>query len=125
MSSVFGVILLEIITSQPVIDQTREKSHIGEWVGYRLISGDIKKIMDPSLVDDYDSSSMWKVLELAMSCISQTSSGRPNISQVANELQECLLSENSRKGAGRHDMDSKSSLELSTSFVPEQTPDAR
>lgn len=121
----FGVVLLEIITSQSVIDQTREKSHIGEWVGFRLTNGDIKNIMDPSLVDDYDSSSMWKVLELAMSCISPTSSGRPNMSQVANELQECLLSENSRKGAGRHDMDSKSSLEPSTSFGPVQTPDAR
>ncbi|CAA7020884.1 unnamed protein product [Microthlaspi erraticum] len=120
----FGVVLLEIITSQPVIDQTREKSHIGEWVGFRLTNGHIKNIMDPSLVDDYDSSSMWKVLELAMSCISPTSSGRPNMSQVANELQECLLSENSRKG-GRHDMDSKSSVEPSTSFGPEQTPDAR
>ncbi|XP_024005149.1 probable LRR receptor-like serine/threonine-protein kinase At4g20450 isoform X2 [Eutrema salsugineum] len=120
----FGVVLLEIITSQPVIDQTREKAHIGEWVGFKLTNGDIKSIVDPSLTGDYDSSSLWKALELAMSCVSPSSSGRPNMSQVANELQECLLSENSRKG-GSQDVESKSSLALSTSFGPEQTPDAR
>jgi serine/threonine protein kinase len=120
----FGVVLLEIITSQPVIDQTREKSHIGEWVGFKLTNGDIKNIVDPSMNGDYDSSSLWKALELAMSCVSPSSSGRPNMSQVANELQECLLTENSRKG-GRHDVDSKSSLEQSTSFGPEHIPDAR
>ncbi|CAA0395926.1 unnamed protein product [Arabidopsis thaliana] len=120
----FGVVLLEIITSKPVIDQTREKSHIGEWVGFKLTKGDIKNIVDPSMNGDYDSSSLWKALELAMSCVNPTSSGRPNMSQVANELQECLLTENSRKG-GRHDVDSKSSLEQSTSFGPEHIPDAR
>ncbi|KAG5389580.1 hypothetical protein IGI04_031121 [Brassica rapa subsp. trilocularis] len=120
----FGVVLLEIITSQPVIDHTREKSHIGEWVGFRLTNGDIKNIVDPSLIGDYDSSSVWKALELAMSCVSPSSSGRPNMSQVANELKECLLSENSRK-EGKHDVDSKSSVELSTSFGTKHTPDAR
>ncbi|KAG7621203.1 Protein kinase-like domain superfamily [Arabidopsis suecica] len=120
----FGVVLLEIITSQPVIDQTREKSHIGKWVGFKLTNGDIKNIVDPSMNGDYDSSSLWKALELAMSCVSPSSSGRPNMSQVANELQECLLSENSRKG-GRRDVDSKSSLEQNTSFGPEHIPDAR
>ncbi|KAF3545061.1 hypothetical protein DY000_02009650 [Brassica cretica] len=120
----FGVVLLEIITSQPVIDHTREKSHIREWVGFRLTNGDIKNIVDPSLIGDYDSSSVWKALELAISCVSPSSSGRPNMSQVANELQECLLSENSRK-EGKHDVDSKSSVELSTSFGTKHTPDAR
>ncbi|CAN6987088.1 unnamed protein product [Brassica oleracea var. botrytis] len=78
----FGVVLLEIITSQPVIDHTREKSHIGEWVGFRLTNGDIKNIVDPSLIGDYDSSSVWKALELAISCVSPSSSGRPNMSQM-------------------------------------------
>ncbi|CAA7047826.1 unnamed protein product [Microthlaspi erraticum] len=120
----FGVVLLEIITSQSVFDQTREKSHIGEWVGLKLTNGDITNIVDSTLTGDYDSGSVWKALELAMSCISPSSTGRPNMSQVSSELKECLLSEISRKG-GRHDVDSKSSLELNTSFGPEQNPDAR
>ncbi|KAG2243342.1 hypothetical protein Bca52824_094807 [Brassica carinata] len=95
-----------------------------EWVGFKLTNGDIESIVDPSLIGNYDSSSLWKALELAMLCNSPSSSGRPNMSQVANELQECLLSENLRK-RGKHDLDSKSSVELSTSFGPERTPDAR
>lgn len=116
----FGVVILEIITSRNVIDQTRENPYIVEWVGSRLANGDIDNIVDPSLVGDYDSSSMWKALELAMSCVSPTSSGRPNMSQVASELKTCLFSENSRKG-GRSDVESK--LSMSNGLV--ENPHAR
>ncbi|CAA7017628.1 unnamed protein product [Microthlaspi erraticum] len=119
-----GIVLLEMITDRPVIQQTREKPHIGEWVGLMLTKGDIESIMDPNLKGEYDSSSVWKALELAMSCVNPSSAGRPNMSQVVSELKECLIYENSRK-EGRSDMDSKSSLELSTSFTAEVTPDAR
>ncbi|CAH8282408.1 unnamed protein product [Eruca vesicaria subsp. sativa] len=119
-----GIVLLEMITSQPVIQQTREKPHIGEWVGLMLTQGDIDNIMDPNLNGDYDSGSVWKALELAMSCVNPSSSGRPSMSQVVIELKECLVYENSRKGV-KSDMDSKSSLELSTSFTPDMTPEAR
>ncbi|CAA7048005.1 unnamed protein product [Microthlaspi erraticum] len=117
----FGIVLLEIITRRPVIDQTSEKPHIAEWVGSRLTNGDIENIVDPSLVGDYDSTSMWKVLELAMSCVSPTQPGRPNMSHVANELKMCL---NLRK-KGRPDMSTESSFEVSTRFGPEHKPDAR
>ncbi|ESQ30275.1 hypothetical protein EUTSA_v10011248mg [Eutrema salsugineum] len=49
----FGIVLLEIITNRSVIDQTREKPHIAEWVGLMLTKGDITSIMDPSLNGDY------------------------------------------------------------------------
>nr|AAC33228.1 putative receptor-like protein kinase [Arabidopsis thaliana] len=119
-----GIVLLEIITNQPVIQQVREKPHIAEWVGLMLTKGDIKSIMDPKLNGEYDSSSVWKALELAMSCVNPSSGGRPTMSQVISELKECLIYENSRK-EGRSEVDSKSSIELSTSFTAEVTPDAR
>ncbi|EOA29445.1 hypothetical protein CARUB_v100250850mg, partial [Capsella rubella] len=119
-----GIVLLEIITNQPVIQQVREKPHIAEWVGLMLTKGDINSIMDPNLKGDYDSSSVWKALELAMSCVNPSSGGRPNMSQVISELKECLIYENSRK-EGRSDIDSKSSIERSTSFTADVTPDAR
>ncbi|KAL9301050.1 putative transferase, protein kinase RLK-Pelle-LRR-I-1 family [Arabidopsis thaliana] len=119
-----GIVLLEIITNQPVIQQVREKPHIAEWVGLMLTKGDIKSIMDPKLNGDYDSSSVWKALELAMSCVNPSSGERPTMSQVISELKECLIYENSRN-EGRSEVDSKSSIELSTSFTAEVTPDAR
>ncbi|XP_010462025.1 PREDICTED: probable LRR receptor-like serine/threonine-protein kinase At1g51820 [Camelina sativa] len=120
----FGIVLLEIITNRPVIDQSREKPHIAEWVGVMLTKGDINSIMDPSLNEDYDSGSVWKAVELAMTCLNPSSSRRPTMSQVVIELNECLASENSRGGASR-DMDSKSSVEVSLTFDTELSPMAR
>lgn len=120
----FGIVLLEMITSQPVIQQTRERPHIAAWVGYMLTKGDIENVVDPRLNRDYEPSSIWKALEIAMSCVNPSSDKRPNMSQVTNELKQCLTLENSRRGR-RHDMDSKSSVELSTSFTTEVTPNAR
>ncbi|XP_010500772.2 PREDICTED: probable LRR receptor-like serine/threonine-protein kinase At1g51820 isoform X2 [Camelina sativa] len=120
----FGIVLLEIITNQPVIDKIRVKPHIAEWVGVMLTKGDIKSIMDPSLNEDYDSASVWKAVELAMGCLNPNSVRRPTMSQVVVELNECLASENARGGASR-DMESKSSIELSLTFETEVSPTAR
>ncbi|KAL9309374.1 putative transferase, protein kinase RLK-Pelle-LRR-I-1 family [Arabidopsis thaliana] len=120
----FGIVLLEMITNRPVIDQSREKPYISEWVGIMLTKGDIISIMDPSLNGDYDSGSVWKAVELAMSCLNPSSTRRPTMSQVLIALNECLVSENSRGGASR-DMDSKSSLEVSLTFDTDVSPTAR
>ncbi|CAN7067395.1 unnamed protein product [Brassica rapa subsp. trilocularis] len=109
----FGIVLLEMITNQPVIDQSREKSHITQWVEFELISGDIRTIMDPNLQGDYDSHSVWRVLELAMSCTNPSSTKRPSMSQVVVELNECLASENSRRNMRRGRMESHSPAKVS------------
>uniref|UniRef100_A0A1J3IT16 Putative LRR receptor-like serine/threonine-protein kinase n=1 Tax=Noccaea caerulescens TaxID=107243 RepID=A0A1J3IT16_NOCCA len=120
----FGIVLLEMITNRPVIDQSREKPHIAEWVGAMLTKGDIKSIMDPSLNGDYDTGSVWKAVELAMSCLNPSSGRRPTMSQVVIALNECIASENSRGGASR-EMDSKSSIEVSLTYGTEMSPTAR
>ncbi|OAP14608.1 hypothetical protein AXX17_AT1G46060 [Arabidopsis thaliana] len=120
----FGIVILEIITNKPVIDQNREKRHIAEWVGQMLTKGDIKSITDPSLHGDYDSVSVWKAVELAMSCLNPSSTNRPTMTQVVFELNECLASENLR-GVQNQEMDSQSSVEVSMTFDPESNPAAR
>lgn len=86
----FGIVLLELITGQPVIDQSRENSYIVEWANSMLANGDIESIMDPNLRQEYDTGTSWKALELAMSCINPSSTERPNMTRVAHELNECL-----------------------------------
>ncbi|CAN6862878.1 unnamed protein product [Brassica oleracea] len=119
----FGIVLLEMITNQPVIDQSRKKSHITQWVEFELISGDIRTIMDPNLQGDYDSHSAWRVLDLAMSCANPSSTKRPSMSQVVVELKECLAFENSRRNMKRGRMDShgqaKVSMLIDTGIFPE------
>ncbi|KAF3520625.1 hypothetical protein DY000_02063889 [Brassica cretica] len=120
----FGILLLEIITNQRVLDQTREKSHIGEWTAFMLNRGDITGIMDLNLHGDYSSHSAWRALELAMLCANPSSEKRPNMSQVAFELKECLTSEISMKSKDQ-DMDSQSSPEVSMSCDTKGLPSAR
>ncbi|CAN6862884.1 unnamed protein product, partial [Brassica oleracea] len=108
----FGIVLLEMITNQPVIDQSREKSHITEWAGFEVNSGDIRNIMDPNLQEDYDSDSAWRTFDLAMSCANPSSKRRPSMFQVVVELKECLASENSSRNMSRGIMDSHRSDEV-------------
>ncbi|VVB00535.1 unnamed protein product [Arabis nemorensis] len=120
----FGVVLLEIITNQRVIDQSRERPYIAEWVELMITKGDIRNITDPSLKGDYHSDSVWKFVELAMTCVNALPSSRPTMSQVVIELIECLTFENSREGTS-HDMDSKGSREVTMTFGTDVNPMAR
>ncbi|WZZ20366.1 hypothetical protein YC2023_121753 [Brassica napus] len=120
----FGIVLLEIITGQPVIDQSRENSYIVEWAKSMLANGDIESIMDPKLQREYDTGSSWKALELAMACINPSSAERPNMTRVAHELNECLeVYENLTKRRSQ-DANSSKSTGHSISFVSD-TPSAQ
>ncbi|CAH8356557.1 unnamed protein product [Eruca vesicaria subsp. sativa] len=120
----FGIVLLEIITNQDVVDQTRKKSHIAEWTTFMLNRGDINGIMDPKLHGDYNSHSAWRALELAMLCANPSSENRPNMFQVVSELKECLTSEISMKGNSQ-DLDSQSFPKVSMSYDTQDFPSAR
>ncbi|KAL1220937.1 LRR receptor-like serine/threonine-protein kinase IOS1 [Cardamine amara subsp. amara] len=122
----FGVVLLELITNQPVIDMKRERSHIGEWVGLMLSRGDINSIVDPKLQGDYDPNTIWKVVETAMTCLNPSSSRRPTMNQVVMDLKECLNMEMARNmGSRMTDSTNDSSIELSMNFTTELSPGAR
>nr|XP_023890009.1 LRR receptor-like serine/threonine-protein kinase IOS1 [Quercus suber] len=89
----FGVVLLEIITSQRVIERSRENTHISQWVRIIVDKGDIQNIVDPRLHGNFNVNSAWKVVEIAMACVSSTSIERPTMSEVVIKLKECLTSE--------------------------------
>ena len=121
----FGVVLLEIITSQPVLSKTRENTHLSQSVSSIVENGDIKSVVDPRLGEQFDINSLWKVVELAMACVSATSAKRPNMKQVVMELNECLATEMARTRDG-DSCQSKNSLELMTVAAhTELTPLAR
>ncbi|KAG7600295.1 Leucine-rich repeat [Arabidopsis suecica] len=122
----FGVVLLEIVTNQPVIDMKRERSHIGEWVGLMLSRGDINSIVDPKLQGEYDPNTIWKVVETAMTCLNPSSSRRPTMTQVVMDLKECLNMEMARNmGSRMKDSTNDTSIEASINFTTELNPAAR
>ena len=123
----FGVVLLEIITSQPVISRknVQEKTHISQWVTSIVSKGDIKNIIDSRLHGEFDTSSVWKAVEIAMACVSPNSSKRPTMSDVVIELKECLATELARKRPG-YSVENKDLTELVTiNLTTELTPLAR
>ncbi|CAN8289561.1 unnamed protein product [Cochlearia groenlandica] len=122
----FGIVLLEIITNLRVIDQTRETPYIAEWVGSMVTKGDIRNITDPSLNGDYHIDSVWKVFELAMTCVDVSPASRPTTSQVVIEVIECLRFENSRgETSGRNGMEINGSRDVTMSFGTKVNPLAR
>lgn len=117
----FGVVLLEIITGRPAIVKIndQENSHISQWVASMLENGEIKNIVDPRLRGDFQSSSAWKAVEIAIACVHQKSSERPGMNQVVIELNECLASEISSKKDGSQRKDSIfNAVNLNTSLNP-------
>ncbi|GMI82111.1 hypothetical protein like AT1G51890 [Hibiscus trionum] len=90
----FGVVLLEIITNRPVTTKTySQTTHISQWASLILSNGDINTIADSRLQGDFDNASMKKAVELAMACVSPTSTKRPTMTYVVTELNECLSAE--------------------------------
>ncbi|KAL2332314.1 hypothetical protein Fmac_019895 [Flemingia macrophylla] len=88
----FGIVLLEIITSQPVITRREENIHIIEWVSSLIAKGDIRAIVD-SRLEAFDSNSAWKVVKIAMACISPKPSERPLMKTIVAELVAALPTE--------------------------------
>lgn len=95
----FGVVLLELITGQPVIQKTPDRTHISQWVNSILAKGDIKNIVDQRLQGNFDTNTVWKAVEIAMACVHSTSTRRPAMNQVAIELNDCLAMEIARTKA--------------------------
>lgn len=56
-------------------------------------SGNIQGIIDPSLQDEYDMQSMWKIAEKALMCVLPQGHMRPSISDVLKDIQDAILIE--------------------------------
>ncbi|XP_039066592.1 receptor-like protein kinase At3g21340, partial [Hibiscus syriacus] len=122
----FGIVLLEIITSRPVVAVTNnERTHISQWVNSMLPMGDIRNIVDPRLQGDFDVNSAWKAVEVAMACLSPTGARRPTMDQVVTELNECLSDERARNRRHHEDESLRSVPFVTMNLDPESTPLAR
>ena len=86
----FGIALLEIITGRPAISKCEARIHIGQWIKPMLEQGIVGSIIDPRLYGNFNINSAWKVVEIAMNCISRDPARRPTMTQVVGDLKESL-----------------------------------
>nr|AMM42843.1 LRR-RLK [Vernicia fordii] len=92
----FGVILLELMSGQEAISNESfgvNCRNIVQWAKLHIESGDIQGIIDPSLNDEYDIQSMWKIAEKALMCVQPHGHMRPSISEVLKEIQDAIVIE--------------------------------
>ncbi|KAF9593403.1 hypothetical protein IFM89_022664 [Coptis chinensis] len=92
----FGVILLELISGQEAISKESfgvNCRNIVQWAKLHVESGDIQGIIDPSLRNEFDIQSVWKIAEKAMMCVQSHGSIRPSISEVLKDIQDAIMIE--------------------------------
>lgn len=115
----FGIVLLVIITGQPAITKHDEDIiNISRWVNLKLAYGDMKNIVDPRLMGDFDINSAWKAVELAMACVAHTPSRRPTMNEVVMELSDCLVMERARQEKKPRQLTAVGSLNLDNTYDP-------
>nr|KJB65085.1 hypothetical protein B456_010G080000 [Gossypium raimondii] len=89
----FGIVSLELITGQNAIIKKDESIHIVHWVSPLIEREDIGSIVDQRLHGEFDVSSAWKALQVAMACTRPKSLHRATMSTVLTELNQCLAME--------------------------------
>ncbi|TYI76519.1 hypothetical protein E1A91_D06G081900v1 [Gossypium mustelinum] len=88
-----GIVSLELITGQNAIIKKDESIHIVHWVSPLIEREDIGSIVDQRLHGEFDVSSAWKALQVAMACTRPKSLHRATMSTVLTELNQCLAME--------------------------------
>ncbi|GKA28898.1 leucine-rich repeat transmembrane protein kinase protein [Tanacetum coccineum] len=111
----FGVVLLELITGRPAISGDM---YIVSWVKSIVAEGNVEKVIDPRLQGDFDISTAWKVVELAMTCVHSKSVKRPTMNDVVTDLKSSLTLENGFHGARANDPNEDMSLNLESMRDP-------
>ncbi|KAL3685575.1 hypothetical protein R1sor_003597 [Riccia sorocarpa] len=96
----FGVVMLEVITgkSPRTVDfPDSQASTLQNWVHSKVRDGDIGGILDPVMGSNYEAESVWKVTELALSCLDPDLSARPDMKGVHQELMQAMEYEDHHK----------------------------
>ncbi|XP_020581723.1 probable serine/threonine-protein kinase PBL1 [Phalaenopsis equestris] len=89
----FGVILLQLVSSCPAIDHTRQQSeyHISNWAKPSIERGMVEDILDMRLqLEACNKEVMLKMAQLGIRCTAWEPKNRPIMSQVVKELEEAL-----------------------------------
>lgn len=121
------MVLLEVVTGEPPIINDQATPRITGFVSQKLAKVALENIVDPRLQGEYDSNSVWKVIDLAVKCTARDSTQRPTMAQAVAILKGSLATESARaqgKKTGPENADanvSQVSVErgpLSVSFGP-------
>ncbi|KAI3992973.1 hypothetical protein MKX01_009716 [Papaver californicum] len=91
----FGVVLLEIITGREPLNIHRPCNEwsLVEWAKPLVQESRIEGLVDPSIKAGYLAEAMWRVVEVAITCLEPFSAYRPCMSVIVRELEDALIME--------------------------------
>ncbi|KAI3966701.1 hypothetical protein MKW92_019909 [Papaver armeniacum] len=90
----FGVILLQLVAARPAVDTSSDRipGHIIEWARPSIERGIVEDIIDVNLLaEPCNMQMMLKMGQLGLRCTVETPKNRPTMTQVAQELEEALI----------------------------------
>ncbi|CAL9001978.1 unnamed protein product [Prunus brigantina] len=92
----FGVVLLEIVSGREPLNIHRPHPEwsLVEWAKSYVRESKIDEIIDPNIKGAYHAEAMWRVVEVAVSCIEPFAASRPNMVEIVRELEDALIIEN-------------------------------
>ncbi|KAM7485163.1 hypothetical protein LguiA_001172 [Lonicera macranthoides] len=76
----YGVLLLELITGRPALDESQKS--LVMWAKPLIAALNLEELVDPLLDGEYDSEQVTRILLIASQCLHQASTERPYMSQV-------------------------------------------
>ncbi|XP_074275020.1 serine/threonine-protein kinase-like protein At5g23170 [Silene latifolia] len=89
----FGVVLLEIITGEKVIDATRSTTSLIDWVVPLVEKREFSRIFDQKMTfSRFMEGVMMQVLDLAIRCVSSNVDDRPTSDEIVHKLENCYYS---------------------------------
>ncbi|XP_027190741.1 probable LRR receptor-like serine/threonine-protein kinase At1g67720 isoform X2 [Cicer arietinum] len=126
----FGVVLLELISGKKPVspEDYGPEVNIVHWARSLIRKGDIISIMDPLLIGNVKTESIWRVAEIAMQCVESHGASRPRMQEVILAIQDASKiekgTENQLKISSSGDSKPQSSRKtLLTSFLEIESPD--
>ncbi|WJX39590.1 hypothetical protein P8452_27113 [Trifolium repens] len=126
----FGVVLLELISGKKPVspEDYGPEMNIVHWARSLIRKGDIISIMDPLLIGNVKTESIWRVAEIAMQCVEPHGASRPRMQEVILAIQDASKiekgTESQLKISSSGDSKPQSSRKtLLTSFLEIESPD--
>ncbi|RZB73269.1 putative LRR receptor-like serine/threonine-protein kinase isoform E [Glycine soja] len=127
----FGVVLLELLSGKKAVssEDYGPEMNIVHWARSLIRKGDVISIMDPSLVGNLKTESVWRVAEIAMQCVEQHGACRPRMQEVilaiqdASNIEKGTESQLKLSSSGGNSKPQSSRKTLLASFLEIESPD--